>query len=297
MYDDKNLFSFIIETIMETTLNPLVFYAQHGPISDPGSYAGRLDDLPSDISGIIQAIQGVMLHLHWAERYGVTLDPSRQDEANLSTVSDRLAKIFTLQNAPLNQPRPLSKKTVGTCRDFTLLLTAILRHKRIPARARAGFGTYFTPERFEDHWVCEYWHAEDERWVMVDAQLDDLQCKALGIDFNPLDLPHDRFITGGQAWIRCQSQGADPDLFGIFDLHGLDFVKGDLILDFLALNKLEFLPWDNFKLLAKSYDELNKNEKSLIDQIAQTSNREPIDCDEVQNLLITHQDQLLPDKT
>src|SRR6516165_7569409 len=28
---------------------------------------------------------------------------------------------------------------------------------------------------FEDHWVCEYWNGAEERWVLVDAQLDELQ--------------------------------------------------------------------------------------------------------------------------
>jgi len=35
-----------------------------------------------------------------------------------------------------------------------------------------------------------------------------------------------------------------PESFGILDMHGLWFVRGDLVRDFLALNKLEILPWD-----------------------------------------------------
>lgn len=292
---EKIPFSFIIKNTMNATLDPIDFYTQQGQISNPSPYSNWFDDLPTDLAGIIQIIQGVMLHLHWAERYGVSLEKSRQEEANLRTVRDRLAKIFELQDTPLNQPRSPLTKTVGTCRDFTLLLTAILRHKGIPARARAGFGTYFTPKRFEDHWVCEYWHPGDERWAMVDPQLDDLQCEVLAIDFDPLDMPREKFVTGGVAWLRCQNNGADPDLFGIFNLHGLDFIKGNVILDFLALNKIELLPWDDFKLIAKSYDEMSTTEKALIDHIAHISNNEPIDFDLLRSFFSTHQGQLTPD--
>ena len=124
------------------------------------------------------------------------------------------------------------------------MLTAILRHKGIPARARCGFGTYFVPNHYEDHWVCEYWNTAQSRWVLVDAQLDDLMLDILKPDFSPLDTPRDRFIVGGKAWQLCRSGTANPDDFGIFDWHGIEFVRGDLLRDFLSFNKVEILPWD-----------------------------------------------------
>jgi hypothetical protein len=275
--------------------SPQAFYAQQGQMSDPGDCAPRLDGLPKDIPGIIQVIQGVMLHLHWAERYGVTLNRIRKEEANLRTIKDRLNKVKDLQEAALIEPRALSKRTVGTCRDFALLLTSILRHQGIPGRARAGFGTYFTPERFEDHWVCEYWDAEAGRWVMVDPQLDTMQCEALAIDFDPLDMPADKFITGGQAWLLCQAKAADPEHFGIFDLGGQGFIKGNVIRDFLALNKIELLPWDNFKLIEKSTHKMNAAEKALVDRLAQISSGEDRDFVLLRAAFLAHQGQLLPD--
>lgn len=282
--------------MMDTeSFNPLSFYAQQGQISDPGSFATRLADLPHDIHAIVQIIQGLMLHLHWAKRYGITLTRDREEETNLRTVRDRLARIFELQEAPLTQGRPLSKKTVGTCRDFSLLLTSILRHQGIPSRARAGFGTYFTPGLFEDHWVCEYWHTKEERWVMVDAQLDAFQCETLSITFNPLDLPRTKFVTGGQAWQRCRAKLVDPKRFGIFNLRGLDFVKGDLIRDFLALNKIEILPWDNFKLIAKPFRDMPSPDKDLIDRLAHISTGEGQDFVLLRAAFVTHQTRLLPE--
>lgn len=277
------------------TLNPHDFYTQQGQISDPGEHSPHFDALPDDLPGIIAAIQGFMLHLHWAKRYGITLNRVREEEANLRTVRDRLARVFELQGAPLTEPRPLSKKTVGTCRDFTLLLTSILRHQGIPARARAGFGTYFTPGRFEDHWVCEYWDADDSLWVMVDPQLDALQCEALSIDFDPLDMPRTKFITGPQAWRRCRAKRVDPNRFGIFNMRGFDFVKGDLIRDFLALNKIEILPWDNFKLIGRSFRDMSTEEKDLMDWLARISSGEDQDFVLLRAVFTTHQDRVLPE--
>ena len=277
-----------------TNLNPQEYYAAQGQISDPGPYTAQFDALPNLLSDIVLAIQGVMLHIYWAENYGITLNRIRQEETNLRLIGDRLAKLIELSPTPLSQPRPLSKKTVGTCRDFALLLSAILRHRQTPARARSGFGTYFTEGRYEDHWICEYWLAPEERWVMIDPQLDPLQIETLAIDFDPLDMPPGKFITGGEAWQLCRSKEADPNLFGIFNMKGLDFVKGNLIRDFLALNKIEILPWDNFLLTGKPYSDLDPAEKDLMDRLASISSGDDQDFVLVRAAFTANKGQLLP---
>ena len=85
---------------------------------------------------------------------------------------------------------------------------------------------------------------EDERWVMVDAQLDAFQSEALEIQFDPLDVPHDQFVLAGNAWQMCRMGNADPDRFGISDMRGRWFIWGNVVRDFLALNKVEILAWD-----------------------------------------------------
>ena len=224
--------------------NPLVYYAFPGRMTDAREYIPLLDGLPTEISELVRVVQGLVIHIFWAERYGVTLSEERKQELNIRSVSQKLKHIQALDKAPLSADRPLEKKLVGNCRDFSTLLCAMLRHQGVPARARCGFGTYFLPDHYEDHWVCEYWKADEQRWVMVDAQLDAFQREALDIQFDPLDMPPGQFVTGGEAWLMCRAGKADPDKFGIFEWHGIWFVRGDLIRDFLALNKVEILPWD-----------------------------------------------------
>jgi len=222
----------------------LAYYAMPGRMTSPGPWATALDPLPTEISSLVKVVQGVMLHIFWASQYGVRLTDERKAEVALRRFDRQLARIFELDPRPLVQPRPHEQKLVGNCRDHSVMMAAFLRHRGIPARARCGFGTYFIPGHYEDHWVCEYWNAHQGRWVLVDAQLDDLMVGAMKPDFDPLDVPRDRFIVGGKAWELCRKGAANPDDFGIFDMYGLWFVRGNLIRDFLAFSKVEILPWD-----------------------------------------------------
>jgi hypothetical protein len=240
-------------------------------MTDPGPYAHLFAGLPTDVAGLCTVVQGLMVHVFWAERYGLTLSDERKQEVQIRTVARKLERILQLDDSPLTTVRPLEKKLVGNCRDFSTMLTAMLRYQGIPARARCGFGMYFMPGHGEDHWVCEYWNAGAQRWVMVDPQLDEFQRKTLGIPFDTLDMPAGQFLPGGKAWLTCRAGQADPDSFGIFDMHGLWFIRGNVVRDLLALNKLEILPWDHWGLMSKDEQALTDAEWRSLDHMATVS--------------------------
>jgi len=225
-------------------MDTLLYYSKPGPMTNPEKHASLLNGLPEDLASLCSIVQNNLIHIFWAERMGVNLTEARQATLQIRPVSEKLANMAQTNHQPLSTPRTVDQRQVGNCRDFTLLLVSILRHKGMPARARCGFGAYFEHGHYEDHWVCEHWDTLKRRWVMVDSQLDSFQKEALGIKFDPLDVPADEFLTAGKAWKMCRSGEADPDKFGIFDMHGLRFVWGDVVRDFLALNKVEILPWD-----------------------------------------------------
>jgi len=248
----------------------LAYFAGQGPMSDPGMYVSLFENLPMAISDLLKLVQGVSVHVFWAERYGLNVPPERMEELQLRSMQRRLARTMELDPSPLTEPRPLEKKLLSNCRDHSLLLAAMLRHQGIPARARCGFGAYFMPNHFEDHWVTEYWSQEQSRWIFVDAQLDELQCEVLKIHFDTLDVPRDQFIVGGKAWQMCRSGEQNPDMFGIFDMNGLGFVRGNLVRDVASLNKMELLPWDCWGvILAEQLD--NPDDLSMLDQVASLS--------------------------
>ncbi|HEY9075984.1 MAG TPA: transglutaminase-like domain-containing protein [Anaerolineaceae bacterium] len=247
----------------------LAYYAAPGPMTDLGQYADLFITLPEDIQALAETIRGFVVHIFWAERMGLQLDETRQAEVSLRPVREKLHRLIELHDAPLDQPRPLEQRLVCNCRDFSVLFTAILRARGLPARARCGFATYFTPGKFEDHWVVEYWKAAENRWVQIDTQLDTLQRQVLKIDFDPVDMPQNKFILAGDAWQMARSGQADPDKFGIFEWHGLDFIRGNLLRDLLSLNKVEVLPWDFWGLLQeKSVSESSATELAYLDHLA-----------------------------
>ena len=246
----------------------LDYYCQAGIITAPGDNVRLLDTLPKDIPGLCKVVQGVMLHIFWATAYGVRLSEDRKNEVNLRKVERILSRIIELDERPLTIAREPELRVVGNCRDYAVFLCALLRHVGIPARARCGFATYFTAGRYEDHWICEYWNDGFGRWVKVDAQLDSIQLTRLGIEFDPHDLPEGKFLSGAETWLSCRQGEIDSDLCGIFDMKGLWFVQGDLIRDFMSLNKLEVLPWDCNELMGGPDADVNADDYLLLDRIA-----------------------------
>jgi len=234
-------------------IEPLSYYSTHSPLTYLPKEEGittLLDGLPSTVPEIVDTVQGNVIHIFLAEDYGVKLSEERTKEVNLRSSADMLRKMYELDPQPMAKKRELDRKLVGNCRDFTVLTVSLLRENGVPARARCGFGAYFSrPEdklKYMDHWVVEYWNGD--RWIMVDSQIDALQKRVLGLGFDPLDVPHDMFITGGAAWSMCRS-GTDPDLVGILDMSGLRFVRGDVVRDLASLAKTPLLPWDGWGVM------------------------------------------------
>lgn len=265
-------------------MTDLIYFAQYGKITNPRSYSNLYTDLPSDIPALVDVLQGLIVHVFWAERYGLHLSEERKAEVQLRSMERRLARTLELDPGPLTTPRPNEKKIVGNCRDFSVTLASMLQSKGIPARPRCGFGAYFLPNHYEDHWVCEYWNEAEERWVLVDAQLDELQRDVLETSFDTLDVPRDQFIVGGAAWRMCRNGEANPDQFGILDMHGMDFIKGDFLRDVASLNKTELLPWDCWGMILMDYATLPPDDLSMLDCLADLTHRDVPDFDMVRQL-------------
>jgi hypothetical protein len=237
-------------------------------MSNAGTKAALLDGLPRDVGGLAKVVQGLLIHEHIAPAYGVTLSAEQHAQAHMRGVERMLDCIARQDSRPLPQARPPAERVVGVCRHFTLLHVAMLRRQGMGARARCGFGAYFEKGKFIDHWVTEYWNESAQRWVLVDAQLDQRQRELFGIAFDPLDVPRDQFLVAGDAWQLCRSGKADPGAFGILDMHGLWFIAGNVIRDVAALNNHEMLPWDVWGAMTQNDAELDL---PFIDQLAALS--------------------------
>jgi hypothetical protein len=213
-------------------------------LSDAGIWALQFEVLPRTVSGLAKTIQGLLIHEHMPDFYGVTLSDRQRSEPHVRGAEQILERIAVHDPRPIAEARPPGERFAGCCRHYTLMLVAMLRSRGIAARARCGFGTYFVKDMFIDHWVAEYFDDAERRWILVDAQLDARQRDNFGIDFDTLDVPRDKFLVAGDAWTLCRSGKANPQAFGVLDMFGLWFIASNVIRDVAALNNREMLPWD-----------------------------------------------------
>lgn len=260
---------------MNANFEFMEFYANHGLMSNPREHTSMFSDLPDEIPALCKVVQGLLIHEGWASAYGVSMPENRNLESSIRMVSKKMDRILEFNNRPLIEPRPAEQRLFSICRDYALLLTTLLRQKGIPARVRFGFATYFFPPNmvgYGDHVITEYWHAQEQRWVLVDAQLDELQSKAVHISFDPCDIPRDVYLTADVAWQRCRNKEADPKDFGFLpEYTGLWYVKGHLARDFAAINKMEMLCWDYWGIFERRDRDLSDDDLELLDQAAKLS--------------------------
>jgi hypothetical protein len=246
----------------------LAYYAAPGPMTDlAGLPADVFDGLPTDPVGLCRTVPGLVVHEMWANAYGFDVPENRLNDLQARTAVEMTDVIRRLDGGPLSVARPAERRMVGNCRHFSTLSAALLRHAGIPARARCGFATYFEPGKYVDHWVTEYWHAGERRWVRIDAQLDEVQRAAISPEFDTEDLPPGPFLPAGEAWQLCRTGRADPDTFGIFEFWGLWFVQANVVRELAALNKMELLPWDVWGPMTVQ-EEPDAAAKSLTDTVA-----------------------------
>jgi hypothetical protein len=250
--------------------NSALFYAEAAALTSPGRHAARLNELPNEVGDLVRIIQHLVVYdVVAAEFYGFTIPEPRQSEIHLRSLEGMVDRILALDDRPLSAPRPVDKRLVGRCHHFVKLMVGILRSKGIPARARCGFGSYFNPPKFEDHWVCEYWDTAKARWSLIDVQFDETWREKLKIDHDILDVPRNRFLVAGNAWEQCRSGRADPEKFGIefVKLRGLWYIAGNVVREVAALNKVEMLPWDVWGAQPRPNEDLDNDQLALFDRI------------------------------
>lgn len=58
--------------------DPLEYYAHPGLMTDAKEYDGLLEGLPIEISVLCDLVQGLLIHIFWAEWYGLVLSEERK---------------------------------------------------------------------------------------------------------------------------------------------------------------------------------------------------------------------------
>jgi hypothetical protein len=226
------------------------FYRTQSRMSDPGAAAHLLDALPQDdLTALCRVVQTIYQHMSSKD-----ITPARRRDVDLRRADLIWQRIYDIDPRPLTEPRAKEQRVVGCCRDASLLLCSMLRHQGIPARLRMGFARYIKIAAgfHVDHVVAEVW--DSGRWKLVDPEQTDDLIEHNGIKFDVQDIPHDEFIIGGQAWQAVRAKQMLPEVFGDHPSNrlwrGKWAIRQRMMQDALALNKIEYLLWDTWSLMA-----------------------------------------------
>lgn len=233
----------------------LEYFATPGPATDLSDYSALIDELPSDPKALAQVVRGMILHEGVAASQGLSFSAERHADRNRVGAAATLEGVLALDASALTIERPVERRMLGYCYHFALLHCAFLRAKGIPARARCGFAAYYRQGAWIDHWVAEYWGADG--WMLIDP------------DSGRDSLTRDDFRDGGTAWLRCRAGESDPFRYGNHVLWGWDELRGSLVNDLGALNKVEIGDWSWCELLkVEPLDQPHATLDPLMDAVA-----------------------------
>jgi hypothetical protein len=254
----------------EPSSDELQFYSTPGPMTSFAEVERRQPEvvagLPTDPAGVAEVVQGLVLHQFLGSLYDVDVSPLPEGDVQLRSAAAIVERLLGKDPRPLVEARAPADRFFGNCRHFSTLTVAMLRRAGVPSRARCGFGGYFLEGKWVDHWVVEHW--DGQRWLQLDAQIDDVQRALRPPGFDPTDLAPGLFLTGGDAWQRSRDGREQGDDFGIADLWGQWFIPGNVARDLASLNKVEMLPWDAWGALAPADADDHAVDEPLVDELA-----------------------------
>ncbi|WP_415675362.1 transglutaminase-like domain-containing protein [Tsukamurella hominis] len=227
--------------------------------------SGLLEGLGTEPVDICAPVHALVIQPGDAEARDFPED--RLGENQIRPAADLVVLLQGLESRSLAESREPLHRVVGTCRHFAVLACALLRYRGIAARVRCGFATYFERDRAVDHWIVEYRAIDTHRWVRLDPEI--LGQKVVG---NPDDLVAGQFLSGGEAWMAYRRGAIDASRFGVHGTAnwGPAEIRGNVVKDLAALNKVEMLPWDEWGRMTEAYDgATGPDYDALLDEIAE----------------------------
>lgn len=284
----------------------LQFYKDFSVYTNPGLYKTSLKkDLPNDIRKIGDLVRKNIIHRTTlaAGNVGTNADKKfgdmrkipwhRQPEDDiLVTASAMLAELYRRDKKGFTNHRKEKDKLVVTCRFIAILIASILKSKGIACRVRSGNASYFDMGKLgkvsADHWINQYWNSREKRWITIDAD----GSWSLNENFNPYDMPEEKFDFPANAWLNIRKGKDDANRFwNAKPERGLIVVLWSLFYDFHCLMNDEIIyihvPESG---LYEKFDKLTENELKKIDNLARLMQDPDKNFKELQNIWDTNKE-------
>ena len=202
-------------------------YLEFSQYTSPGLYKNTIKkDLPNDVRKIGELVRKQIIHRTTLEagNVGTNADKKfgdmakvpwfRQSEDDIFvTATSILAELYRRDKHGFVNNRSEKDKLVLTCRFVAVLIASILKSKRIPCRVRAGHAPYFNMGSLgkvsADHWINQYWNSKENRWVTIDVD----GSWSLNDNFDPYNIPEEKFDYPADAWLNIRKKKEDPNRF------------------------------------------------------------------------------------
>ena len=260
----------------------LEHYLQTGTYTYAGAYGDYFRSLPDNVAKLGRLVCSQVIHrvtLHEGNtnanaklQYGdMTKFPwyrMRCEDDILLTATAMTAELFRLDERGFVPDRRVENKIVVTCRYVSVLMSAILKAKNIPCRSRAGFAPYFQPGKSMDHWINQYWSAEEARWVTIDA---DGFYDENGMNLGQYDIADGKFDHAAKVWLDVRNGSVDGTKFIYADGLGTCSLKAvirALFYDFHALMNDEISYQFQPCYIDNKFERLTEQDFKELDELA-----------------------------
>ncbi|MCM1120493.1 MAG: transglutaminase-like domain-containing protein [bacterium] len=256
-------------------------YLETSIYTDAGYYKELLLSLPDDIPtiGILVCDQITHPSMYFTEPssylentyFGKFSSYPKQrfkneDELYITAVS-MIAGILRLDGVGFTRNRDVTKRITVSCRQASVLFSAILKAKGIPCRSRAGFMDFGnTGDSYMEHWVNEYWDFQENRWILADV--DGYYEYEPRFGYSQFDLPRRKFVTASEAWLGARRNTLEKKL-DVFSPTLLDGVCDYLFMDFHALMNNEIFYSYQPLYLRGGTQTLSEDELRELDDLAE----------------------------
>ncbi|MDE6365585.1 MAG: transglutaminase-like domain-containing protein [Lachnospiraceae bacterium] len=256
-------------------------YLETSIYTDVGYYHDFIVSLPDDIHEIGMLVCDQITHpsmyftepSHYLEDtyYGKFSNYPKQrfkneDELYITAVS-MIAGILRLDKAGFTKNRDVTKRITVSCRQASVLFSAILKAKGIPCRSRAGFMDFGDAgDNYMEHWVNEYWDFQENRWVLADV--DGYYEYEQRFGYSQFDLPRRKFVTASEAWLGLRKNTLHKKL-QVFSPNPLEGVCEYLFMDFHALMNNEIFYSYQPLYLRSGLQTLSEAELCELDELAE----------------------------
>ena len=186
----------------------LDFYKQTSCFTDLGLYKEFAKKLPNDIKELCLLQKHQIIHpfifknadirnkkdTYWGDMTEIPIYKLQYENDMFPTAQAMFAELLR-RDKNYSHNRRAKDKIHVCCREQSILLTATLKAKGYSARCRSGFAYYVAYENTAgDHWITEYYDEEKQKWILVDADMQEEP----NIDFDINNIPRDKFVFGAE---------------------------------------------------------------------------------------------------